>query len=234
MVTVSIPSSFFVRWQLRMTISTGFTLPISSPSPHLSANNVFLKNALLSVTMDGSGIFTSELVFTFELEFFLPLCDRCCFYCHLPCVNWGSQRWGAEKTEKQARVWLLSLTGEVAEVFQSPDVLWNSSCWTTSLASSLVILAILHTKRAVLGCWYPVYPLNHRCPFQCINSSRKNCFITLHPVELGEVHLWGWKQQRTGIQSSDSGTADAGKFQLLGAGISLALPVCVALHAPCP
>lgn len=120
----------------------------------------------------------------------------------------------------------------MAEVFQSPDVLRNSSCWKANLASTPVIL---QAELTVLRCRYPVYSLNHSCPFQCINSSRKkNCFITLHPAELGEVHSSGWKQQRTGIQSSDTGAADAGKLQLLEAGISPALPVCVELHTPCP
>lgn len=141
----------------------------------------------------------------------------------------GSQRWGAEK---QAHVWLFSLIGEGAEIFQSPHRLRNSSCRKASLASTPVILAILHAEHAVLGCLYSVYLLNHGCPFQCVNSSRKNCFVTHHPVEL--LCSWGWKQQRIGIQSSDSRAADAGKLQLLGAGISLAFPVRVALHAPCP
>lgn len=176
--------------------------------------------------MDGNGIFPSELMSPpASLIFFLPLSDQFCFHCHLSWVKWGQSE---VRGRKIGCVWLLSLTGEVAEVFQSPDVLWNSSCWKASLASTPVLLA----ECAVLGCWYSVYSLNHGCPFQCINSSRKNCFVTHHPVEL--LCSWGWKQQRIGIQSSDSGAADAGKLQLLGAGISLAFPVCVALHAPCP
>lgn len=87
-------------------------------------------------------------------------------------INWGQSEVRGTKT---ASCLVFQRWGEE---FQSLDVLPNSSCWK----STPVLLAILHVDP---GCWYSVYPLNHGCPFHgCLNSCRKNCFVTHHPAEL--------------------------------------------------
>lgn len=178
--------------------STGFTLPISSISPHPSAN-MFLKNAGHSVTMDGNGIFPSELKSPpASLKFFLPLSDQFCFYCHLSCMNWGQSELRGGKTGCSASQvkWvrcsraLMCSKIPAAEKPALPPLQWS---WLNVLSSGVDILYIPQIMGAFSTALIP--------PGKIASSpvTQSSCFVPLLKAaedwdpEQWQQDCWCWK-----------------------------------------